>query len=84
VQPGQRSGKTGDGIGDDRMAQLRITLAVLIGIDQQLADLRRQPFDHPGRQRTAMQFLQPLVHAPHAPAEAAGKDDAGDLLPIHQ
>jgi hypothetical protein len=57
---------------------------LLVGIDQQRPNLRRQTLDHPGRQRSPAQFLQALVHATHAPAEAAGEHDTGDLFARHQ
>jgi hypothetical protein len=38
-----------------------------------------QALDHPMHHRLATQFLQALVDAAHAAAEAAGQHDAGDF-----
>ena len=84
VQAGQRAGETGDAVADDPEAEGGVTLTVAVGADQQLVDLRRQAFRYPGRQRPPAQFQQALVHALHAPAAAAGQDDAGDARARHQ
>ena len=80
VQPGQRAGEIGNLVGHDAVAEGGIALAVLVGVDQQFVDLRRQPFDYPGDQRPATQFLQALVDAAHATTETAGQDDARNLF----
>ena len=83
VQPGQRAGEIGNLVGHDAVAEGGVTLAILVGVDQQFVDLRRQSLDHPGHHRPSAQFLQALVDATHAPAEAAGQDDSGNFL-VHR
>ncbi len=80
-QPGQRAGIVGQRIGAHRRAHRRVGVQVAVGIDQQGADLWRQPLQRMLGQRPALMQLQAFVHAPHAAAAAAGQHQAGDLLP---
>lgn len=84
MQAGQRPGKTGNLIGDHPMAEGGVALGILVGVDQQFIDLWRQALGDPGRHRPAMQDLQSLVDATHAPAKAAGQHDTGNARAVHQ
>ena len=79
VQSRERAGEAGDRVGDDRIAEARVTLGVLVRIDDDRGDLRRETLDDMGGQRASVELDEALVDAAHAPAEAAGKDDAGDV-----
>ena len=80
VQSRQRAYKTTDGIRDDAISKPLILFNILVGINQQFIDLRGEAFDDELRHRFAAQQLQALVDAAHAPALAAGEEDAGDLV----
>ena len=76
VQTRERAGETADAIAHHAVAEGRVALEVLVGIDDDLVDLRREARDHVLDHRLSAQHLQPLVDAAHAAAEAAGEDDA--------
>src|ERR1700694_1714401 len=79
VQAGERAGEAADLIANDAMPERLVLLHVLIGIDDDVVHLRREARNHPGDHRLAVQELQALVDAAHAPALAAGEDEAADL-----
>ena len=80
VQAGERPGESADGIGHDRVTQRAIPVEVLVGVDQDVADLRGEPREHVRDHRPSPEVDQALVDAPHPPALAAGKHDAGDVV----
>ncbi len=57
MQAGQRTGEVGDLIWYDAMAEGGVALAVLVGVDQQFIDLRRETFDDVLRQWLTIQKL---------------------------
>ena len=46
MQSGERAGKTADGVGDDPISERAIALDVLIGVDDDIADLRCEALEH--------------------------------------
>ena len=78
VQSRERTGKTADDIRNDVIAERCIGVEVLVGVDQQFVDLRCEALDHPLHHRLAAQRFEAFIDAAHAPALAAGKNDAGD------
>src|SRR6478609_5543800 len=76
VQAGKRAGEAADMVADDAVPERGVALEVLVGIDDDLVDLRREPRQHMLDHRLAMQRLQTFVDAAHAAAEAAGEHDA--------
>ncbi len=79
VQAGQRAGEAGDAVGHHRVAEDGVLLQVLVGIDEEGIDLRRQALDRPRCHRLAAEGLQTLVASAHAATEAAGENQAGNL-----
>jgi hypothetical protein len=57
MQAGQRTGEVGNLIRYDAMAEGGVALAVLVGVDQQFIDLRRETFDDVLRQWLTIQKL---------------------------
>ena len=57
----------------------RVAVEVLVGVDQHVADLRREALEHVRDHRLAVELDQSLVDAAHPPALAAGEHDAGDV-----
>src|SRR5688572_3292496 len=78
MQTGERAGEAADRVGHYTVAVFFVGRQVLVGVDDDLADLRREAREHPFDHRLAAQRLQSLVDAAHAAAPAAGEDDAGD------
>ena len=76
MQSCQRACESADGIGNHRIAERRIAFRILVRVDQHRSYLGRKPREHVRNHRLAVQFDQPLVDAAHAPAHAAGQDDA--------
>ena len=80
LQTGQRAGIAFDCVADHAIPERRVLVGVAVGVDQDLVDLRGKPIDHVRNHRPAREFDQALVDAAHAPAHAAGEDQAGDRL----
>ena len=76
MQAGERAREAGDLVAHDAVAVLRVGVHVLVRVDDDLGDLRREALEHPFDHRLAAQELQPLVDAAHAPALAAREHDA--------
>src|SRR5688500_7720162 len=81
VEAGERAGEAGDFIRDYR-SEATVLFQVLVGVDDDLVDLRREALDRPLRHRLAAQELQALVDAAHAAPLAAGEDDPGDAIAV--
>ncbi len=64
--PGQRSGETGETVGNHGQAITLELLGLAIGIDRQPVALRTQATDDMGQQGLAAQHTQRLVAATHA------------------
>ena len=79
VQSGQRSGEVGNDVGDDRIAERRIAIAILVRVDDERIHLRRESLDDVRDQRTAAERDESLVDAAHPSSLAAGEHDAGDV-----
>ena len=80
VQPGERAGKAADRVGNHAIAERRVAIEILVGVDQ---DARR-PAARSARARAAPSVgpasrHQALVDAAHAPALAAGEHAATPL-----
>ena len=73
MQACQRTGKTRDCIGHDPIAESRVALRVLIGIDQQFVHLSGQTLDHVSGHGAAVEFLQAFVSPAHATPETTGR-----------
>ncbi len=80
VQAGEWTDKTTDRVGNDAVSKCLILFNILVGVDQQFIDLWGEAFDDVLGHRFAAQQLQALVDAAHAPALAAGEEDAGDFF----
>ncbi|MNC92764.1 hypothetical protein D3C83_92540 [compost metagenome] len=78
VQAGERPGEPRYFVRDDPVTEAGVGFDVLVGVDQELVNLRPEALDDPGHHRPAAQRLQPLVHAAHAASLAAGQDHPGD------
>src|SRR3990170_1924484 len=78
MQAGERAGEAADRVGYHAVAVFFVGRQVLVGVDEDLVDLRGEAREHPFDHRLAAQRLQALVDAAHAAALAAGEDDAGD------
>src|SRR5690242_8901991 len=63
VQAGERSGEAADFVAHHAMPEGAIALEVLVGIDDQLVNLRRETREHVLDHRLAVQELQALVDA---------------------
>src|SRR4051794_9424413 len=79
MHPGERSGEAADRVADHALPECAIALEVLVGVDHDLAHLRRKPLEHMPDHGLAMQQLQALVDAAHTAAESAGQHDAGNI-----
>ena len=80
MQSGERAGEAADGVRHDAVAEARVGLEVLVGVDQDLVHLRREPREDRGDHRLAVQQLQALVDAAHAAPLAARKHDSGHAV----
>jgi hypothetical protein len=78
VQPRERAGEIADGVTDHAHAEALVGVVVLVGVDDDAADLRREAFVDVVDQALAAEILQALVDAAHAPALAAGENESGD------
>src|SRR6185503_21184140 len=79
VQAGEGTGEARDLVAHHAMAEGAVALEVLVGVDHDVLDLRREAREHVLDHRLAVQELQALVDAAHAAAESAGEHDAADL-----
>ena len=75
VQTGERSCESADGIGHDAIIKRCVFLGMLIGVDEDLFDLRTQAPQHMAHHRPAVENDQTLVDGAHAPALTAGQND---------
>jgi hypothetical protein len=75
---GQRSGKIGDAVGDDRQAERGKARRIAIGVENEAIALRRQPRDHAVEDGAAGDGAHRLVAAAHPPRQAAGQQHAGN------
>ena len=82
MQPGQRAGEIADRVADHAHAEGLVRVVVLIRAHDNAANLRREALVDVVDQALAAEHLQPLVHAAHAPALAAGKDQSGDCFAV--
>ena len=73
---GERAGLAGQQIGGDRQAEAGEARRIAVGVQDQPADLRRDPLDGMGKQRPSGERAQALVAAAHAARPAAGKQNA--------
>src|SRR5258708_39790926 len=73
-QSGEGSGDSADGVRHDAMAETFVGLEVLVGIDYDLVHLRCEARKDGRDHWFAVQQLQALVHAAHAPSLAARED----------
>jgi hypothetical protein len=64
VQSRERTGEAGDRIGDDRIAEARVTLGILVRVDDDRADLRRETRDDVRDERAASSSTRPLSTPP--------------------
>jgi len=79
VQSGQRTGKVRDHVRDDRIAECSIAVAILVRIDDELANLWREALDDVGDERSTVEFDESLVDAAHPATLPAGEHDTGDV-----
>ena len=80
VQPRERACEAADGVGEHGVSERLVLGAVLVGVDQDLVDLRAQSVEHMGHHRSPVERHEPLVDRAHAPALAPGENDPGDAL----
>ena len=73
---GKRAGLAGQDVGGDRQAEGSEAARIAVGVQDQTADLRRDPLDRMGEQRPAGEPAQAFVAAAHAARPAAGKQNA--------
>ena len=78
-RPAKRTGEPADVVGNDGVPQGAIPVEILVGVDQNLADLGSEAREHVRGHRPPVEFDQPLVDAAHPAALAAGQHDAGDV-----
>jgi hypothetical protein len=57
-----------------------VAIEILIGVNDDLVNLRRETAEHVLHHRLSVQLLQPLVDAAHASAKAASEDDAAHAV----
>ena len=76
VQPGERARETLDRVGNDAKAERRVSIEILVGVDQDVVDLRREPVQHVSHHGSAVKGNQALVDSAHAPALATGEHHA--------
>ena len=79
VQPRQRASEAADDVDKHRVPERFVLGAVLVGIDQDLVDLRPQPVEHVGHHRAPVERHESLVDATHPPALTSREHDAGDI-----
>jgi hypothetical protein len=79
VQAGERTGEPADIVRNDGVPQGAIPVEILVGVDQELADLGREARQHMRGHRPPVELDQPFVDAAHPAALAAGQHDAGDV-----
>jgi hypothetical protein len=79
MQTRERAGEAADGIRDYWGAERFVTLAILVGVDQERTNLRREAFDYMRDERSPVKLDQALVDTAHASTLAAGKHDTGDV-----
>src|SRR4051794_2162464 len=84
MQSRERAGESADFVADHRVAERRVLLDVLIGVDDDRSDLRRKTRDHVRNHRRFVERNQALVDAAHAPALAAGEDEPRDVTWAHR
>jgi hypothetical protein len=68
VQAGERTRETFDAVWHHGRTESRIAIDVLVGVDQHAVDLWCKAREDVCHHRLAVEFDQPLVDAPHAPA----------------
>jgi hypothetical protein len=78
VQAGERAGEAADLVRHQPVAEARVSLEILVAVDQDFADLGREALERPLRHRLAAKRLQSLVEPAHAPSLAAGEHQSGD------
>jgi hypothetical protein len=78
VQPGERPREAADFVGHHRVAERRVAIEILIGVDDERSHLRRESLEDVRDHRPPVQRNQSLVDATHAPPHAAGEDEPGD------
>ena len=79
MQTGKRTCESADFIGNDIESEFAITREILVGIDQQAANLRHEPVQHPLHHWLFAKGLKAFVDTAHAPAFAAGQHDPANL-----
>src|SRR5204862_5943432 len=79
VQARERAGEAADPVAHHPVTEGGIAFQVLVGIDNDVIDLRREAREHVLDHRSSVQRLQSLVDAAHATPEAAGEDDAAHV-----
>ena len=80
MQAGQRAQLARQYVRPHGQVEARIISGIGVDADGQLAHLRRQALQHVARQGLAMQGQHALVALAHARAEAAGQDQAGNVV----
>ena len=80
MQAGQRAQLSLQRIRPHGQAEARVVAGIGVDTDGQLAHLRRQALQNVAGQRLAMQGLHAFVALAHARAEAAGQDQAGNVV----
>jgi len=76
VEPRERAREALDRVGNDAKAERRVSIEVLVGVDQDVVDLRREPVQHVSHHGSAVKRHQALVDSAHAPALATGEHHA--------
>ena len=76
---GERSGKIGDAVGNDRQAERRKARGIAIGVEDEAVALRLQPRDHAIEDGAAGDRAHRLVAAAHPPRQPAGEQHAGNF-----
>ncbi|MNQ57150.1 hypothetical protein D3C85_712960 [compost metagenome] len=80
VQAGQGAQLARQRVGPHGQAEACVIAGIGVDTDGQLAHLRRQALQHMAGQGLAMQGQHALVALAHARAEAAGQDQAGNVV----
>src|ERR1022692_2798548 len=73
VKAGEGADEATDRIRNDRKAERLVLVDVLVGVDQDVVDLRRKAFERVLHHGPAVKQYQSLVDAAHAPALSAGQ-----------
>ena len=79
VQSCEWPGKAADGVHDDSMSERTVALDVLIGVDEDVTDLRCEALEHVCDERAPVERHESLVDATHPPALTSREHDAGDI-----